>query len=680
MYKKKIRKLLSFLLTLALLISFCQEIMPERVAEAATVLNNPMTDSNGVTTWDCVWFGNYWQEDTNGDGKADKNDAKQPIKWRVLSVNGDDAFLLADKNLDWQKYNDTRTSVTWETCTMRSWLNGYGAASNKNGTDYTGNNFIGNAFNSSERTTIRTTDVVNDDNSVCGTEGGNDTSDRVYLLSLDEMINPIYGFPSNINATATREARNTKYVADAADAYNSSGDSWWLRSPGKGTSVSASHVTRRGDVVCNGYYVGDYGRAVRPALHINLSSASSWSYAGTVTSEGGVKEEATQIPGATEVPGQPATPAPIQDSISDNMILFEDCGGSTNSEGIADYLISDWKIKSPTFPVTLKKEPGGDGGYKIKATIGIGRKDVLDRDTTWNQYKSSIKKFKDKNVNVSELTGFIETFGGNAGTFSVTEKMEIKPTLAFAGYYEIVCDKNNNIVSQEGGGTATASWSAKKSWQSVVMAGPIPIPLYFDLTGKIDLEGKLGISFTSLDDRTVTGSLKLKPSVALGGGLGVSGVASVGVEGNLGLDAQLIPASKGSYNASLALKAYIAFVLDWTYQLPGAELEGTIWDTTKRSRSLQPFSDLGSSTTGEEPSLSLVDRSYGEKTTEWYGSGKPQLKSRSFRASAEYSSVSVSPLQEYIMPNTIPLVQSVGGKNVIVFQSNDSGRNTADSS
>ena len=94
------------------------------VQAAGYGLNNPTTDANGVTIWDCIWFGNYWQEDTNGDGIANKNDRKQPIKWRVLSVEGDDVFLLADKCLDRQEYNETGTSATWDTCTMRSWLNG----------------------------------------------------------------------------------------------------------------------------------------------------------------------------------------------------------------------------------------------------------------------------------------------------------------------------------------------------------------------------------------------------------------------------------------------------------------------------------------------------------------------------------------------------------------------------
>lgn len=49
-------------------------------------MQNP-TFCSDVSTWECVWFGNYWQEDTNGDGKADEKDDKEPIKWRVLNVD-----------------------------------------------------------------------------------------------------------------------------------------------------------------------------------------------------------------------------------------------------------------------------------------------------------------------------------------------------------------------------------------------------------------------------------------------------------------------------------------------------------------------------------------------------------------------------------------------------------------
>ena len=46
-----------------------------------------------------IEFGHYLQKDTNGDGTVDEKDEKQPITWQILSRNGDDLFLMADKAL-----------------------------------------------------------------------------------------------------------------------------------------------------------------------------------------------------------------------------------------------------------------------------------------------------------------------------------------------------------------------------------------------------------------------------------------------------------------------------------------------------------------------------------------------------------------------------------------------------
>ena len=210
-----------------------QEVVPGSAGKKE--LKNP-TIGNGIATWDCIWFGNYWQEDTNGDGKADKNDEKTPIKWRVLSVEGDDVFLLADKSLDVQRYNDNDTSsgATWENCTMRSWLNGYGAEKNKDGKDYSDNNFLDYAFSEAEQTAIRTTSVVNNGN------WENDTTDKVYLLSEDEIMNPAYGFLSSRRKTETREAVSTAYVTGGGEIKSSEINEglWWLRSPVSGSFPS----------------------------------------------------------------------------------------------------------------------------------------------------------------------------------------------------------------------------------------------------------------------------------------------------------------------------------------------------------------------------------------------------------------------------------------------------------
>ncbi|MCI8963480.1 MAG: hypothetical protein HFG37_07180 [Eubacterium sp.] len=319
--KYKFKRKAAFLLIAALLAGILPMPGSSPVQAAGYGVSSPRIDSSDITTWDCIWFGNYWQEDTNGDGKADKNDAKIPIKWRVLSVEGDDAFLVADKNLDCRKYNDTNTDVTWETCTLRSWLNGYGAETNVCKKDYSSENFIDYAFTPEEKAAIQTTYVMNKSSLDYETEGGNNTTDQLYLLSLDEVTDSTYGFTSRrIVYAESRRALNTAFAKGKGASTSESGEyagngCWWLRSPGNG-SDHASSMDYDGYVNSRGYDVDIYSKTVRPALHLNLSSVSSWSYAGTVTSDGKKEEPATPTP-SPQTTEKPETPAPTPQTTSE---------------------------------------------------------------------------------------------------------------------------------------------------------------------------------------------------------------------------------------------------------------------------------------------------------------------------------------------------------------------------
>ena len=250
-------------------------------------VSNP-TISNGVTTWDCVYFGNYWQNDTNGDGTADQQDDKEPIKWRVLSVDGRDAFLMADQCLDAQPYDEEDEDVTWETCTLRTWLN---------------DTFLNNAFSANEKSTIRYTAVVNEDNSYYGTEGGNDTVDQVYVLSEREAYNTTYGFENSEDKSSTRESIITEYTKGPNVYTGGENGNWRLRTLGK-DSKRAMIVSLNGSIATVGFSNNNYNICVRPVLHINLYS-SEWSFAGTVTSDG-VITTPTPTPSPTMTP----TPTP----------------------------------------------------------------------------------------------------------------------------------------------------------------------------------------------------------------------------------------------------------------------------------------------------------------------------------------------------------------------------------
>lgn len=222
----------------------------------------------GGSQKDNVFFGNYFQSNRT---------TKDPVKWRVLSNAGRQLFLLSDQNLDALQYHTEREDVTWETSTIRSWLNGYDASSNtggSNGIDYTGDNFLDTAFSAKEQTAIAETAVVNDDNTDynenASTDAGKDTTDRIFLLSLTETYNKKY-FPNYCFST------NTAYVADGGKfGYSMYGvgesDSWWLRSPGSDQSRAAFIDWEDGSSVTDGNPVNNKEIAVRPAFNLNLSS------------------------------------------------------------------------------------------------------------------------------------------------------------------------------------------------------------------------------------------------------------------------------------------------------------------------------------------------------------------------------------------------------------------------
>ena len=219
---------------------------------------------------DNIYFGTYQQSSDDSDGYN-----IDPIKWRVLENADGQLFLLSDQNLDVFQYHTDRESVTWEKSTMRSWLNGYSAEQNTGGSsgiDYTSDNFIGAAFSEKEQGAIADTTVVNDDNPTYGTEGGENTNDKIFLLSIAEAQNSSY-FADN----SSRIATNTAYVAGGGKIGLSSmygvgkADNWWLRSPGVDDDIAA-YVNDNGGVRSFGPNVDFVITAVRPAFNLDLTS------------------------------------------------------------------------------------------------------------------------------------------------------------------------------------------------------------------------------------------------------------------------------------------------------------------------------------------------------------------------------------------------------------------------
>ena len=236
------------------------------------VSNDSAAGNIGGGQADNVYFGNYFQSN---------NSTKDPVKWRVLSNADGQLFLLSDQNLEVFQYHTEQENVTWETSTMRSWLNGYNASKNtggSTGTDYTNDNFLNTAFSANEQAAIVETAVVNADNKDedYGTngDGGNNTTDHIFLLSIAEADNRGY-FPKGYNS---RFSTNTPYVADGGrlGTYMNGEDEgyldrWWLRSPGFNNTMAAC-IDEYGGELYEGNPVDNENTAVRPAFNLNLTS------------------------------------------------------------------------------------------------------------------------------------------------------------------------------------------------------------------------------------------------------------------------------------------------------------------------------------------------------------------------------------------------------------------------
>lgn len=192
---------------------------------------------------DIVYFGNYEQDNDTSNG-AEK------IEWQVLAKENNKVLVISKYALDSQHYNTADKDVTWETCTLRTWLNG---------------TFLNSAFSTNEQAAIAQTTVTADGNPEYDTDSGNATTDKVFLLSIDEAN-------KYFSSDSARQCKPTVFTLANGVWYEGDGELvhyWRLRSPGGAQDYNAV-VSDDGSVACYGYRVDSGAGAIRPVLWINL--------------------------------------------------------------------------------------------------------------------------------------------------------------------------------------------------------------------------------------------------------------------------------------------------------------------------------------------------------------------------------------------------------------------------
>jgi len=174
------------------------------------------------------------------------------LDWIVLSVRDNRALLLSYYILEIRPYHNIHhVEITWEYSNLRKHLNGY---------------FLDTTFDEQERALIIETLVINNDHPRHRTPGGNDTLDKVFLLSIDEMDE----FMGNEAPIALRNARIAEQIERGRVLR------WWLRSPGIFTNIIGSNPERRSAYAVNtngnmgSLSATETGVGVRPALWLYI--------------------------------------------------------------------------------------------------------------------------------------------------------------------------------------------------------------------------------------------------------------------------------------------------------------------------------------------------------------------------------------------------------------------------
>ncbi len=206
------------------------------------------TELKTTEVGDSLSFGKYEQD-------GDISNGKENIEWQVLKKEEGRVLVVSKYILDYISYNTTYTEVTWETCSIRNWLN----------TDFVNDTFGGN------KDYIESVRVTTKDNTRHTTKGGNDTIDKVFVLSVEE-VNEYLPYE------ASRVTTGTRYVSVSNQKTHYRDDEWMLRTPASEQS-KILYIRNDGDYgyeYFNDKYVDcecsvNINLGVRPAMWISIN-------------------------------------------------------------------------------------------------------------------------------------------------------------------------------------------------------------------------------------------------------------------------------------------------------------------------------------------------------------------------------------------------------------------------
>lgn len=190
--------------------------------------------------------------------------------WRVLDMKDGKALILAEEIIEQRDYHNKPVDITWKDCELRRYLN---------------EDFY-NKLSENDQERIVETINTNPGNLWYKADGGEDTIDRIFLLSIDDVVRKYFGDSSRL---LDFPGKNQRYWFQRKDENNMKRKStflncswwWWLRTPGKNNRV-AVYIHGDGNIGIQGNGISkrntnvihrltnDNRGGVRPALWIKM--------------------------------------------------------------------------------------------------------------------------------------------------------------------------------------------------------------------------------------------------------------------------------------------------------------------------------------------------------------------------------------------------------------------------
>ncbi|MCQ2457199.1 MAG: DUF6273 domain-containing protein, partial [Clostridia bacterium] len=190
-------------------------------------------------------FGSYEQDNDTENGL-------EPLEWIVLRRDGDKALLMTRYAIDTMPYRSSEVFSTWETSSVRAWLNG---------------EFMDTAFTGAEQNCLLDTQIHDRRIVLKGVTypEGHLTNDKVFILSKNEHT---------LYTKKFRKAEPTPYaVANGAWTAPNGCCYYWVRSQTIRNEHYGLYVSSVGNF--NWYFARSLTRCVRPAVWVDLDAEGS---------------------------------------------------------------------------------------------------------------------------------------------------------------------------------------------------------------------------------------------------------------------------------------------------------------------------------------------------------------------------------------------------------------------